>query len=147
MNLFSKYDLILGEYCFIFEINWNFNVLYLENYCKYNNIYIDSNLYLHFDEGLCIYIGGEEDYGNLLDLLDCLSNIEIKDGLVYESHIVKLEQKLNKITIYFILNEMDNIELDINVAFLEKINSIYKSIIEDYKKMAYQIYNIKEYLM
>lgn len=147
MNLFSKYDFILSECCFTFEINWNFNVLYLENYCKYNNIYIDSNLYLHFNEGLCIYIGGEEDYGNLLDLLNYLNDIKTKDVLIYESHIIKLEKKSNKVIIHFISNEIDNIELDMDVAFFEKINSIYTCIIEDYKKMAYHIYDIKKYLI
>ena len=70
MNLNSTYNFSLNQYNFYFEINWEFNFLYLEKFNQCSQVYIDSGFYINFGNGLSLYIAGEEDYGNLLDFIE-----------------------------------------------------------------------------
>lgn len=58
MNLNSTYNFLLNQYNFYFEINWEFNLLYLENFNKHGQIYIDSSFYINLENGFSLYIAG-----------------------------------------------------------------------------------------
>ena len=45
MNLSSTYNFSLNQYNFYFEINWEFNFLYLEKFNQCGQVYIDSGFY------------------------------------------------------------------------------------------------------
>ncbi|HHK6063815.1 TPA: hypothetical protein ACQWGM_002063, partial [Neisseria subflava] len=84
MNLSSIYNFSLNQYNFFFEINWEFNFLYLEKFNKYGQIYIDSCFYINLGNSLSLYIAGEEDYGNLLDFIEFILDNN-QDELSFES--------------------------------------------------------------
>ena len=46
MNLNSTYNFSLNQYNFYFEINWEFNFLYLEKFNQCSQVYIDSDFYI-----------------------------------------------------------------------------------------------------
>ena len=94
MNLNSTYNFSLNQYNFYFEINWEFNFLYLEKFNQCSQVYIDSGFYINFGNGLSLYIAGEEDYGNLLDFIEFVSDNN-QDELSFESHTAKISKKNN----------------------------------------------------
>lgn len=152
MNLSSTYNFSLNQYNFYFEINWEFNFLYLEKFNKCGQIYIDSGFYMNLGNGLSLYIAGEEDYGNLLDFLEFISDNN-QDELNFESLTAKISRKNNILNMKFKKNNMLNIEVlggkerNININFSNELyaelNSLVSKIQDDYKKFSFNLDVIK----
>lgn len=103
MNLSSTYNFSLNQYNFYFEINWKFNFLYLEKFNQCGQVYIDSSFYINLGKGLSLYIAGEEDYGNLLDFIELISDNN-QNELKFESLTAKISKKNNILNMKFIVN-------------------------------------------
>jgi putative membrane protein len=153
MNLNSTYNFSLNQYNFYFEINWEFNFLYLEKFNQCSQVYIDSGFYINFGNGLSLYIAGEEDYGNLLDFIEFVSDNN-QDELSFESHTAKISKKNNILNMKFKKNNILNMEelvgkeRNININFSHKLytelNSLVSKIQDDYKKFSSNLDVIKK---
>lgn len=153
MNLNSTYNFSLNQYNFYFEINWEFNFLYLEKFNQCSQVYIDSGFYINFGNGLSLYIAGEEDYGNLLDFIEFVSDNN-QDELSFESHTAKISKKINILNMKFKKNNILNMEelvgkeRNININFSHKLytelNSLVSKIQDDYKKFSSNLDVIKK---
>ena len=144
MNLNSTYN-------FYFEINWEFNLLYLENFNKHGQIYIDSSFYINLENGFSLYIAGEEDYGNLLDFIKTILNNN-QNELNFESFTTKVSKDNNMLNIKFkknniLISGMGNSEENINIEFSNELyavlNSLKLKIQDDYRKISSNLDLIK----
>lgn len=152
MNLNSTYNFSLNQYNFYFEINWEFNFLYLEKFNQCGQVYIDSSFYINLGKGLSLYIAGEEDYGNLLDFIELISDNN-QNELNFESLTAKISKKNNILNMKFKKNNMLNIEVlggkerNININFSNELyaelNSLVSKIQDDYKKFSFNLDVIK----
>lgn len=152
MNLSSIYNFSLNQYNFFFEINWEFNFLYLEKFNKYGQIYIDSCFYINLGNSLSLYIAGEEDYGNLLDFIEFILDNN-QDELSFESFTTKIRKRNNIFNIKFKKNNILNMEVlggkerNINIDFSNELyaelNSLVSKIQDDYKKISSNLDIIK----
>lgn len=152
MNLSSIYNFSLNQYNLFFEINWEFNFLYLEKFNKYGQIYIDSGFYINLGNSLSLYIAGEEDYGNLLDFIEFILDNN-QDELSFESFTTKIRKRNNILNIKFKKNNILNMEVlggkerNINIDFsnelYEELNSLVSKIQDDYKKISSNLDIIK----
>ena len=152
MNLNSTYNFLLNQYNFYFEINWEFNLLYLENFNKHGQIYIDSSFYINLENGFSLYIAGEEDYGNLLDFINTILNDNNKNELNFESFTTKVSKDNNMLNIKFkknniLISGMGNNEENINIEFSNELyavlNSLKLKIQDDYRKISSNLDLIK----
>ena len=152
MNLSSIYNFSLNQYNLFFEINWEFNFLYLEKFNKYGQIYIDSSFYINLGNSLSLYIAGEEDYGNLLDFIGFILDNN-QDELSFESFNTKIRKRNNILNIKFKKNNILNMEVlggkerNINIDFSNELyaelNSLVSKIQDDYKKISSNLDIIK----
>lgn len=155
MNLNSTYNFSLNQYNFYFEINWEFNFLYLEKFNQCGQVYIDSSFYINLGNGLSLYIAGEEDYGNLLDFIELISDNN-QNKLNFESLTAKISKKNNILNMKFKKNNILNIEvlegrernINININFSHELyvelNSLVSKIQDDYKKFSSNLGVIKK---
>ncbi len=153
MNLSSTYNFSLNQYNFYFEINWEFNFLYLEKFNQCGQVYIDSGFYINLGNGLFLYIAGEEDYGNLLDFIELISDNN-QNELKFESLTAKISKKNNILNMKFKKNNILNMEIlggkeiNININFSHELyaelNSLVSKIQDDYKKFSSNLDVIKK---
>lgn len=155
MNLSSTYNFSLNQYNFYFEINWEFNFLYLEKFNQCGQVYIDSGFYINLGNGLSLYIAGEEDYGNLLDFIELISDNN-QNELKFESLTAKISKKNNILNMKFKKNNILNMEIlgekeiniNININFSHELyaelNSLVSKIQDDYKKFSSNLDVIKK---
>lgn len=153
MNLNSTYNFSLNQYNFYFEINWEFNFLYLEKFNQCGQVYIDSSFYINLGNGLSLYIAGEEDYGNLLDFIELISDNN-QNELKFESLTAKISKKNNILNMKFKKNNILNMEIlggrerNININFSHELyaelNSLVSKIQDDYKKFSSNLDVIKK---
>lgn len=155
MNLNSTYNFSLNQYNFYFEINWKFNFLYLEKFNQCSQVYIDSSFYINLGNGLSLYIAGEEDYGNLLDFIELISDNN-QNELNFESLTVKISKKNNILNMKFKKNNILNMDIlggrerniNININFSHELyaelNSLVSKIQDDYKKFSSNLDVIKK---
>ena len=151
MNLSSTYNFSLNQYNFYFEINWEFNFLYLEKFNQCGQVYIDSGFYINLGNGLSLYIAGEEDYGNLLDFIELISDNN-QNELKFESLTAKISKKNNILNMKFKKNNILNMEIlggkEININFSHELyaelNSLVSKIQDDYKKFSSDLDVIKK---
>ena len=146
MNLNSTYNFLLNQYNFYFEINWEFNLLYLENFNKHGQIYIDSSFYINLENGFSLYIAG-----NLLDFIKIiLSNNQ--NELNFESFTTKVSKNNNMLNMKFKKNNIlisggDDNEENINIEFSNELyavlNSLKLKIQDDYRKISSNLDLIK----
>lgn len=103
--------------------------------------------------GLSLYIAGEEDYGNLLDFIELISDNN-QNELNFESLTVKISKKNNILNMKFKKNNILNMEIlggrerNININFSHELyaelNSLVSKIQDDYKKFSSNLDVIKK---
>lgn len=142
MNLISVYNFSLGDNNFFFEINWNFNILYLKIFRLEESIFIDSSLHYLGENHTSTLIASEIDYGNFLDFIDLL--MQKIDSPEYQEISSKLVKNNKSLQLNF-KNDIKIIELD-NKS-LKEIKKLKMKIMEDFKIFSEKIDFLEEIIL
>lgn len=143
MNLETSYNFAIEDHHFYINVDWECNLLYLENFIKYKVMYIDSALTFFTVQGISFSLAAEQNYGDLLDIFASILAPHGDENTIFESSVAKLIKHDNNLILSFTGEHFECLSFECNAELVKIIEELRDEIVHDFKKMANNLTELK----